>query len=87
MVLIFLLYPLPLSSLEVIRGVLARGCGEAKVLVFDLMPFAEAQAQFEHSLEVVELMLMRCLRLRQSVEGLVFGLARPAALPSNLAEA
>jgi hypothetical protein len=64
MALIFLLYPPPLSSLDVVRGVLACGCGEAEVLVFDLVPFAEAQAQFEHSSEVIELMLMRCLHLR-----------------------
>jgi hypothetical protein len=27
------------------------------VLIFDLVPFAEAQTQFEHSSEVIELML------------------------------
>jgi len=87
MALIFLLYPLPLSSLEVVRGVLAHGHREAKVLVFGLAPFAEALAQFEHSLEVIQLMLVICLRLRLGVKGLVFGLARAAALPSNLAKA
>jgi hypothetical protein len=44
MMLIFLLYPLFLSSLEVVRGVLARGLGEAEVLVFDLAPFVEVLA-------------------------------------------
>ena len=87
MVLIFLLYPLPLSSLEVVTGVLARGHGEAEVLVFDLAPFAEAPAQFEHSSEVIELMLVHCLCLRLDVEALVFDHARAAMLPSNLAEA
>jgi hypothetical protein len=57
MALIFLLYPLVLSSLEVVRAVLARGHRETEVLIFDLVPFAEAQTQFEHSSEVVELML------------------------------
>jgi hypothetical protein len=67
--------------------VLTRGRGEAEVLVFDPMPFAKAQAQFEHSSEVVELMLTCCLRLRLGIGGLVFGLVRAAMLPSNLAEA
>ena len=52
MALIFLLYPPLLSSLEAVRVVLTRGRGEAEVLAFDLMPFVEAQAQFEHLSEV-----------------------------------
>jgi hypothetical protein len=87
MALIFLLYPPLLSSLEVVRGVLARGHGEAEVLVFNLAPFVEALAQFEHSSEVVELMLAHCLRLRLGVKGLVFGLVRAVVLLSNLAKA
>jgi hypothetical protein len=64
-----------------------RGRGEAKVLIFDLVPFAEAQAQFEHSSKVVELMATRCLRLHLGIGGLVFDLVRAATLPLNLAEA
>jgi hypothetical protein len=49
--------------------------------------FCGGSSSIEHSSEVVELMLMHCLRLCQSVKGLVFGLARAATLPLNLAEA
>jgi hypothetical protein len=87
MALIFLLYPPLLSSLEVVRGVLAHGHEEVEVLIFDLAPFMEALAQFEHSSEVVELMLAHCLHLRLGVRGLVFGLVRAVVLSSNLAEA
>jgi hypothetical protein len=57
------------------------------VLVFDPIPFSKAQAQFEHSSEVVELMLTCCLRLHLGIGGLVFGLVRAAVLSSNLVEA
>jgi hypothetical protein len=57
------------------------------VFVFDPVPFAKAQAQFEHSSEVVELMLACCLRLHLGIGGLVFGLVRAGVLPSNLVEA
>jgi hypothetical protein len=66
MALIFLLYPPPLSSLEVVRGVLMRGCGEAEVLVFDLVPFAEVQAQLsirQRSLNSCSCIVFACARV------------------------
>ena len=65
---------------------LAREHEEAEVLVFDLVPFAEALAQFEHSSDVVELMLVRCLRLCLGAESFVFGLPMAYVLPLNLAK-
>jgi hypothetical protein len=57
------------------------------VFIFDLVPVAEAQVQFEHSWEVVEFLLVCCLRLLMDIEGLVFGFAGATMLPSNMAEA
>ena len=50
---ILLLWPLSLCLLGVNRDALARCCGEAKVLVFDLVDVAKALAQFEHSSEAL----------------------------------
>jgi hypothetical protein len=52
--------------------------------VFDLAPFAKAPTQFEHSSEVVEVMLERCLRLRLDNDDFAFGLAGAVVLPSNM---
>jgi hypothetical protein len=72
-------------SLDVNREVLARRCGEAKVLIFDLVVVAKALAQFEHSSEVLvfnlELLqrsqcnLSKQQRLREPFLGVVFACA------------
>ena len=53
----FFLWPLLLCCLVVARDILACRHGKAEVLVFDLAAVAKALAQFEHSSEVVGLML------------------------------
>ena len=51
--LIFLLLHATLCLLPVDREALARRCGEAEVLVFDLVAVAKALVHFEHSSEVL----------------------------------
>ena len=53
----FFLWPPLLCHLAIAREVLAQRRGKTKVLVFDLAAVAKALAQFEHSSEVVGLML------------------------------
>ena len=61
--------------------------GKVEMLVFNLVSFPEASTQFEHSSEVVELMLECCLHLRLVEDSYSSSHPRSVALSSNLATA